>query len=341
MKTKRKIYLGKTADSRTRKRKSTSEGQEPSGALFTRYKDFTAYLLQRGYSSSSTQRNIIEADRFLQWVDAEGIEDVSSVTYNDVMSYIQQMKGVKNRTKELYLRGVKQYFDFLISKDVVSENPVAYIRIHGIKRKTLYHILSAQELDKLYHEHHVPDEVNDRNKNQNWFRQSVLAARRNKVILGMMVYQGMNTLDLSRLRMEDIKLREGKVFIERSRRSNERLLSLQAHQVMDIMEYQLKVRAELMALSGKQSDLFFVSTGSSERFNNVINRLISILRKVNRKVHCAKQIRASVITHWLKLYNLREVQYMAGHRFVSSTEGYLINDLDDLKEEITKYHPIG
>ncbi len=53
-----------------------------------------------------------------------------------------------------------------------------------------------------------------------------------------------------------------------------------------------------------------------------------------------KQLRTSVITHWLKNYNLREVQYMAGHRYVSSTEAYQINDLDDLIEDIGKYHPL-
>jgi integrase/recombinase XerD len=32
---------------------------------------------------------------------------------------------------------------------------------------------------------------------------------------------------------------------------------------------------------------------------------------------------------------------MAGHRYVSSTEAYLVNDMDDLQEDINKYHPIG
>jgi len=42
----------------------------------------------------------------------------------------------------------------------------------------------------------------------------------------------------------------------------------------------------------------------------------------------------------LKIYNLRQAEHLCGHRFVSSTEGYLVNDLDDLSEEIEKYHPI-
>lgn len=39
---------------------------------------------------------------------------------------------------------------------------------------------------------------------------------------------------------------------------------------------------------------------------------------------------ASVITNWLQYYNLREVQYMAGHKYVSSTERYRTDNLEDL-----------
>lgn len=52
-----------------------------------------------------------------------------------------------------------------------------------------------------------------------------------------------------------------------------------------------------------------------------------------------EQLRASVITQWIKLYNLRKVQVMAGHRYISSTEAYKANNLDDLKEDIKNYHP--
>lgn len=41
------------------------------------------------------------------------------------------------------------------------------------------------------------------------------------------------------------------------------------------------------------------------------------------------------------LKQLKEVQYMSGHRYVSSTEDYYVNDLEDLQDEIEKYHPMG
>ena len=155
----------------------------------------------------------------------------------------------------------------------------------------------------------------------------------------MMIYQGVNGSELSRLTIGDLQLREGKIYIAGGRRSNERTLPLEAHQVLDMMEYQLNIRAQLLQLHDKETDLFLVSTGSSDRFANALSKLMGKLQKLNGKVTSAKQIRASVITHWLKLYNLREVQYRAGHRYVSSTEGYMINDLDDLQEAIAKFHP--
>ena len=109
------------------------------------------------------------------------------------------------------------------------------------------------------------------------------------------------------------------------------------------MEYTLQVRQAILKKKRNkcQSDTLFVTQGSSLKLQNVMQKLMKKLHKQNKQVKNIKQIRASVITCWLKNYNLREVQYFAGHRYVSSTESYLINDLEDLKEDINKYHPIG
>ena len=140
-----------------------------------------------------------------------------------------------------------------------------------------------------------------------------------------------------------MKLREGKIFIAGTRRSNERTLKLESHQVLDIMEYTLQVRQEILKLknNNSHSNSLFISTGSSNEFRSIISKLIKNIQNQNSKITSVKQIRTSVITNWLKIYNLRQVQHMAGHRYVSSTEAYFINDLDDLQEEISKYHPIG
>ncbi len=146
--------------------------------------------------------------------------------------------------------------------------------------------------------------------------------------------------DLKLLTVDDVRLREGKIFIPGTRKSNERELKLEALQIMDMMEYLITTRKELLQLTGKETNQLFISIGSSDRFNNMMVYLLKRLHQINRKVTSAKQLKASVIVHWLKLYNLRQVQYMAGHRYVSSTESFLINEMDEMIEDIEKYHPI-
>ncbi|MCF6297662.1 MAG: hypothetical protein L3J08_06715 [Flavobacteriaceae bacterium] len=62
------------------------------------------------------------------------------------------------------------------------------------------------------------------------------------------------------------------------------------------------------------------------------------LHKQNKQVKSVKQIRALIITNWLKNYNLREAQYFAGHRYVSSTEKHQQDDLESLHKTINTFH---
>ena len=67
--------------------------------------------------------------------------------------------------------------------------------------------------------------------------------------------------------------------------------------------------------------------------------------KQEKKQNCppditgAEQIRKSVIVNWLKHYNLRQVQYMAGHKYESSIERYQSNNLENLQNKQEKFHP--
>ena len=58
------------------------------------------------------------------------------------------------------------------------------------------------------------------------------------------------------------------------------------------------------------------------------------------KVRQASQIRASVIAEWTRRYDVRIVQYMSGHKYVSSTERYQVTHLEDLQEQLRKFHPL-
>jgi integrase/recombinase XerD len=298
--------------------------------------NFRKYLQQRGHSNQSVSSHFRNLSYFLNWCEDENIEaDLAS--YNEVISYINHLrnKGVKQRTIQVYTGSLKHYFKWLIKEEIRDNNPLENLKIQGVKRKHLYHILEKQDLERLYNNFTQPLPQSGK------FSPILPAWKRNKVILGLIVYQGLTSRELGMLNVKDVKLREGKIYIPGSRRSNERELNLESHQVIDIMEYILKEREELLKINASAKEKLFISTGRSSRFNNIIAGLMKKLKEQDKQVSSLKQIRASVITHWLKNYNLRQVQYMAGHRYVSSTEAFLINDLEGLQEEIDKFHPIG
>jgi len=86
---------------------------------------------------------------------------------------------------------------------------------------------------------------------------------------------------------------------------------------------------------------FFVCNRSGDKFHNLMDKLVKKLKQQNKKIKDIKQLRASVIVNWLKVHNIRKAQYYAGHRYVSSTEAYQANNMDDLKEDVNKYHPLN
>lgn len=330
----RKIKLGKTATSRTRKKAI----EQISRQADLPPDDFNGYLLAKGYSSSSAQRFCIDAKTFHVWLEKENME-IENVQYNDITAYLQSMKGVTQNTKGCYLNGVTHYFNYLIARSERVDNPAEFIQLKGRKRKRVYDILNSQELDRLYNSYSLTD-AQSRNKNLNWFKLQLLAQKRNKVILGLLVYQAVDSRDLKLLTIDDVKLREGKIFIPGTRRSDERELQLASLQIMDMMEYLATTRSEIAKITGKQTNQLFISTGNSENLQNTIMHLLKQLRIINGKVTSVKQLRASVIVHWLRIHNLRQAQYMAGHRYVSSTEAFLANEMDGMIGDIEKYHPM-
>ncbi|MGZ3767094.1 MAG: hypothetical protein ACXVJP_19860 [Mucilaginibacter sp.] len=48
-----------------------------------------------------------------------------------------------------------------------------------------------------------------------------------------------------------------------------------------------------------------------------------------------------IYSHCYIFVSKRHIKYMAGHRYVSSTEGYQVNQIEDLQADIDQYHPLG
>lgn len=306
---------------------------------------FKEWLIIKGYSSKTVETIIKAVEYFIAWIEKENITDITETSHNDIIAYIQHynIRGTGKKTIAHYVLHLKKYFDWLMSEGEVNDNPCSNIKIKGIQRKVLHEILSMEELEKLYNDYATEITLQKSETLKSPPPQHIqnLARKRNKIIIGLFVYQGLRSEEIIKLQTGDAKLREGKIFIAGTKRSNERTLKLESHQVFDLLDYINDTRKQILHHRNitEPTQELFLNLGESNKKNNLLAMLLAHLKKMNGKIKTLEQLRASVIVHWLKLYNLRKVQIMAGHRYISSTENYKANNLDDLKEDIKNYHP--
>jgi len=77
----------------------------------------------------------------------------------------------------------------------------------------------------------------------------------------------------------------------------------------------------------------------AKNLDNQLFALLDELRGLNNQVQNATHIRASVILHWLQLHGKRRTQYMIGHKWISSTEHYELQNLEELTNLLESHHP--
>lgn len=283
--------------------------------------NFAEYLQQKKLTASTVITYSKSIQHFLSWLQDEELK-AEEFTYTDLLEFMRYChhKGITKHTVHNTLGIVRHYCNYLISEKKRNDNPAAGVFIKGLVRKLPANLLTMEEMEELFKQYNIQLNV-DSSK---------------KIMFGLMVYQGLNVGEIMRLQSHHIKIKDGKIFIKATKRSNERLLNLQAVQVTELQKYLSKNKFKEGALFTEQ-----IKKPLSERnVNNRIQYMFNQLRKLNPKVINAKQIRSSVITEWLRKNNLRQVQYMAGHKYVSSTERYQVNHLDDLQNELKEHHPM-
>jgi site-specific recombinase XerD len=248
-----------------------------------------------------------------------------SIDYKTFLKYIEELKktGIKVSTLQSYIGNLKIYFNYLQEENYRADNPIQNINIKGKVKTVVGNVLTGDELEDLYYSYETKNED--------------IARKRNKIMIGLLVYQGLKVNELEQLKEEHIELYKGKIHIPRTKKSNGRTLELKPWQLMELMEYIQQIRPQLVP---KNSEQLFTSIDGNSSLNNVMSRINKELKLINYSYQNAIQIRNSVIVNWLKTYHLRKTQYLAGHRYISSTERYKQDNLESLHEMINTFHPI-
>jgi integrase/recombinase XerD len=281
--------------------------------------------LQEHYTKQTTKAYIREIEIFIT-----NNPNSKKYTYADVVNYIGAVrkKYLNPKTINRILSSIKAYYSYLCSTNQRKDNPTKAIKLRDkISRDIqLQDLFTPQELEIL---------LNRKERYTN-------LEHRNKVLMSLMIYQGLQPRELANIKLTDINLQEATIFIKATNNTNSRTLPLKANQILLFQYYQTEIRKKL--LKENESKKYLVGIrGNDFTEVDITSHLKHNYKSLftNRKVN-AKTIRQSVITNLLKQHNdLRIVQSFAGHKYTSTTERYRQNDVELLQAAVNKYHPIN
>ena len=275
-------------------------------------REYTAYLQSKNFTKTGISSRIYQIERYIKWLNKKPVQ-ANKKDLLDYINYLREKQNLSSQTIQIYLKNLEHYYTLLLSQNKITSNPTALIKLRGTKRKYLPKILTLEEInefiDLYYH-----SEVRNNPSNQEFY-----------IILTLAAYQGINLHEWKALKAKDIDLQKGTIYIESRRKSNARTLALQASQIGVLYPF----------VQSKQADDYLISLPLSSTY-----KWTKQLKKLYPKFIDFRQLRASIITYWIQTEGLRKAQYKAGHRYISSTEKFIANDLDSLTQDISQFHPL-
>lgn len=289
-------------------------------------KEFLKYLKENYHYAEKT---LEEKERqVLLWKNScSGKQNFDKISTTELLKIVElQQKKYTLITVNNQLRTIEQYFEYLQLTGKRKDLPLKNFRIKIPKRALITGFLSEEELQN------IEKEFRQKKYKKGQFE---LYGKRNKIILSLIIYQGLSSGCLRALKVKNIDLEKGMIRVPEAteNRLKERILPLEASQILELYQYINETRLELLQISKtvKESEKLFI-TSEKTKFSSITKQ---IRKQIN--IESLQLIRNSRINLWLKQYNLREVQYKSGFRYLRSLEYFNQTELENLKQEIEKY----
>ena len=251
-----------------------------------------------------------------------------TATYGDIMDYIGNLRKKYSNPESIktILHGIKKYYSYLVYSGQRKDHPCKFIHLKEKQNRNI-------QLQDLF----TPEELELLLERKERYQDLKI---RNQVILSLLIYQGLTTGELTRLEINDIDLEKGEIYIKSSSKLNSRTLKLKSKQILIFHKYISELRPKIIR---KSTENLIINKIGNPESGEQISYLVSTFKHLfpERNLN-PKTIRQSVITNLLKSGNdLRIVQVFAGHKYPSATERYKQTNVEELKKQVQKYHPLG
>lgn len=248
--------------------------------------------------------------------------------FKDMVSYMDEVsqKQSNPQYRIRILSAIKKYYDYLIITGQRSDHPCKKLNIKRNSSQAIQtqDLFSSEELQLLL-----------QRENRYWFLEL-----RNRVLLSLLIYQGLSSEEIIRLELKDIDLDNGTIYIKASKNLNRRTLELKPKQILPLSKYIDEVRPKMLMV---KTDILILNKLGKPISIGGIHSIFDQLKELfsDRKLN-PQTIRMSVICNWLneRKLTLEQTQELAGHKWIGTTQKYIKSDAKNERELINRYFPV-
>lgn len=287
--------------------------------LITKFKSYI--INELGYTQTTFKGYRTCVNSYLDWLKANSINPKKmtlSQTY-DFLAY-RRLKGDTSGNITIYKTALT-HFNQAIG---MQSNPALLIHLAKRESKTPTQLLDEEFLDTIYRDTSA----------------NTLVQKRDRCILGMMLFLGLQRNELGILDLEDLKLEEARLYVPQTLTTNERYINLNPKQMMHLSQYFYDIRPKLVSEYSVDTNRLFFSCGDATGLEAVMSRMMKRIKREFHYVKDFKQFKQSRMSIWVKELGLRQAQYLGGYRYVTSVQRYDFKSIDDLKMKLEYNHPM-
>lgn len=288
--------------------------------------NFKNYLnIERGLSTNSIKSYENDLNKFLNFLQIEKNKyKPDEVTTDLIKEFIYDIsKKLKSSSQSRIISGIRNFYDYLIFENIISNNPVDNIELPKIEKK-LPNILSIEEIDRI---------INNINKEKP-------ESERNIAIIETLYGCGLRVSELINLKISNLFFSEDFIIVT-GKGNKQRLVPISEVNKKSINCYILNSRGKLKIKEEYKDTLFLNRRGSKlsrEMIFTIIKKLV-LESKINKKIS-PHSFRHSFATHLLENgADLKSIQQLLGHQSITTTEIYMHLDNKALLNVMNKYHP--
>jgi integrase/recombinase XerC len=287
---------------------------------------FIEYLqIEKNYSQYTVEHYRHDILDFFMFMSEQAIKGLDDVQYFDVRLYLTKLyeKKLSRKSVARKISSLRSFYKFLLREKLVKENPFALVSMPK-QEKRLPDFFYEEEMEELFKacEDNTP------------------LGQRNRALLELLYATGIRVSECSNIRLSDLDMSLSTVLVH-GKGHKERYIPFGSFAHEALNAYINDGRKQL--LKGKEThDYLFVNFRGGPLTDRGIREILnSLIEKsaLNVKIHPHK-LRHTFATHLLSNgADMRTVQELLGHAFLSSTQIYTHVTNEYLRKTYMSHHP--